>query len=128
MGRDEVLRRLRDVWAALREQHGVRSLTLFGSVARGEARPDSDVDLLVVGESDSDREQVEAVMQAVAEQAAETLGVSLSPLVMALPRLRERYRAGDPLLHNIEAEGRVLLGGSLRDMVGGDDAAGEREE
>jgi uncharacterized protein len=26
---------------------GVRSLDLFGSVARGEARPDSDVDLLV---------------------------------------------------------------------------------
>ncbi len=26
---------------------GVRSLTLFGSVARGEERPDSDVDLLV---------------------------------------------------------------------------------
>ena len=26
---------------------GVRSLSLFGSVARGEARPDSDVDLLV---------------------------------------------------------------------------------
>lgn len=26
---------------------GVKSLALFGSVARGEARPDSDVDLLV---------------------------------------------------------------------------------
>ena len=26
---------------------GVRSLALFGSLARGEARPDSDVDLLV---------------------------------------------------------------------------------
>jgi uncharacterized protein len=27
--------------------YGVKSLALFGSVARGEARPDSDVDLLV---------------------------------------------------------------------------------
>ncbi len=47
MDRDEVLSRLRDVWTTLEEQYGVRSLTLFGSVARGEARPDSDVDLLV---------------------------------------------------------------------------------
>jgi len=27
--------------------HGIRKAALFGSVARGEARPDSDIDLLV---------------------------------------------------------------------------------
>ena len=46
MNRDEVQRRLsenREELAAL----GVRDLYLFGSVARGEARVDSDVDLLV---------------------------------------------------------------------------------
>jgi len=32
--------------AELRDQ-GVKSLAVFGSVARGDARPDSDVDLLV---------------------------------------------------------------------------------
>jgi predicted nucleotidyltransferase len=31
----------------LRQKYGVESLALFGSVARDEARPDSDVDLLV---------------------------------------------------------------------------------
>ncbi len=29
------------------ERHGVRSLSVFGSVVRGEARDDSDIDLLV---------------------------------------------------------------------------------
>lgn len=46
MKRDEVL----SILAAHREQlHalGVKSLNLFGSVARDEARPDSDVDFLV---------------------------------------------------------------------------------
>jgi predicted nucleotidyltransferase len=46
MKRDEVLA----IIVAHREQLqglGVKSLTLFGSVARDEARPDSDVDLLV---------------------------------------------------------------------------------
>ena len=28
-------------------QHGARNVRVFGSVARGEARPDSDVDILV---------------------------------------------------------------------------------
>jgi len=96
----------------------VHFVVLFGSVARGEARPDSDVDLLVVAESARYEPRVNDALQEVAERAERTLGVRLSPLVMALPRLRRRYRAGDPLLHNIEAEGRVLLGGSLHEMVG----------
>jgi len=44
--RDEVLHRLAQGRAEL-AQLGVRSLDLFGSVARGEAGPRSDVDLLV---------------------------------------------------------------------------------
>jgi predicted nucleotidyltransferase len=32
---------------AIANQHGARSLRIFGSVARGDARPDSDIDLLV---------------------------------------------------------------------------------
>ena len=32
---------------ALGERHGVRNIRVFGSFARGDAEPDSDVDLLV---------------------------------------------------------------------------------
>jgi predicted nucleotidyltransferase len=42
----DVLRRLRPLEAELRTK-GVASLFVFGSVARGDAMPDSDVDLLV---------------------------------------------------------------------------------
>lgn len=44
--RDETIRRLREAEAEIRSL-GVRRLALFGSVARGEANADSDVDLLV---------------------------------------------------------------------------------
>lgn len=46
MTRDEVQRRLSEQRAVLAEL-GVRSLELCGSIARGEAAPESDVDLLV---------------------------------------------------------------------------------
>ena len=45
--RDEALRALRAHAGELRAR-GVLHLALFGSVARGEARPDSDVDVMVV--------------------------------------------------------------------------------
>jgi len=47
MKRDEVLSVLRAHRDRLRSEHGVKSLGLFGSMARDEAGPNSDVDLLV---------------------------------------------------------------------------------
>lgn len=47
MKRSEVLRILHQQRMELAGQYHVASLSLFGSVARDEARPDSDVDLLV---------------------------------------------------------------------------------
>ncbi len=47
MKRDEVIRILNEHRQELVERFSVKSLALFGSVARNEARPDSDVDLLV---------------------------------------------------------------------------------
>ncbi|MGH7961400.1 MAG: nucleotidyltransferase family protein [Candidatus Binatia bacterium] len=43
----EVLRDKRAEILRIATQHGARNLRVFGSVARGEARPDSDVDFLV---------------------------------------------------------------------------------
>jgi predicted nucleotidyltransferase len=46
MDRREIIARLRGNEAALRKR-GVRHAALFGSRARGEERPDSDVDIMI---------------------------------------------------------------------------------
>ena len=46
MKRDDILERLRDCEAELRAR-GVAHAALFGSVARGDDRPDSDIDIMV---------------------------------------------------------------------------------
>lgn len=43
----EELRQRRDEIIALAEQYGASNVRVFGSVARGDAGPDSDVDLLI---------------------------------------------------------------------------------
>lgn len=43
----EHLRRRRERLRSLAAQRGATSIAVFGSVARGEARPDSDIDFLV---------------------------------------------------------------------------------
>lgn len=46
MTRDETLARLKAALPDLRARYGLVRLGLYGSVARNEARPDSDVDLV----------------------------------------------------------------------------------
>jgi uncharacterized protein len=50
--RDDI-RCQRDVVLQIAARHGASNVRLFGSVARGEERPDSDVDLLI--DLDADR-------------------------------------------------------------------------
>lgn len=47
MGIDEILKAYRDDIFRIAAQYGAYNIRVFGSVARGEARPDSDVDFLV---------------------------------------------------------------------------------
>ena len=47
MNREDIIFILNKAQKELHEQYAVKSLALFGSIARNESRPDSDVDLLV---------------------------------------------------------------------------------
>ncbi len=47
MGIDEIIGTKREAILRIAEKHGVTSIRVFGSVARGEAGPESDVDFLI---------------------------------------------------------------------------------
>lgn len=47
MGIKEVIQSKRDEILRVAAKHGVRRIRVFGSVARGDAGPDSDIDFLV---------------------------------------------------------------------------------
>ncbi|HEY0016511.1 MAG TPA: nucleotidyltransferase domain-containing protein [Longimicrobium sp.] len=48
---------------ALRDVPGIDAAFIFGSMARGDARPDSDIDLLVLGDRIDDAELGDALLQ-----------------------------------------------------------------
>ena len=47
MATSELLQGRRGQILAIAAKHGARNVRIFGSVARGDARPDSDIDVLV---------------------------------------------------------------------------------
>ena len=50
MDRDTILERLNDQSPALKQRYGLRSLAVFGSMARGDDHQGSDVDILATFE------------------------------------------------------------------------------
>jgi len=84
----------------------VKRATLFGSVARGDERATSDLDLLVVVRSAVDKESVEDALSRASLDFAVKFGNPLSALVMEERQLRAP--ANPALLTNIRKEGIEL--------------------
>jgi predicted nucleotidyltransferase len=86
----------------------VRQLTLFGSVARGEDQPESDVDVLVLLDEKS-QEREEALREA-AYQAMWTCDFQrlLSLKILSLTEYEDRLAKGYSFYQNVEREGVSL--------------------
>jgi len=98
---DPVLTRFR---AALDRVYGerVERVVLFGSRARGDARPDSDYDVAVFLKDLTDRwGEVDRIVDIATDIMDET-GV----FVHAMPYRAETYQDRSPLMHEVRGEGR----------------------
>lgn len=95
----------------------VRSVVLFGSQARHDARPDSDLDVLFIPDGYEDVAAVEGAVADAAVEVHDRLGLRLAGIVIAAGRARERLREGDPLMEAVRAEGRPLLGEPFEEVV-----------
>ncbi len=90
------------------------SLVLFGSVARGEQTPQSDVDLLAVVANEKDRETMEEIASSRAPAFQSRFGAPLAVHVLTVGQLREKRRS--PFLVEAARDGVVLHGKPLKEL------------
>lgn len=97
--RSVFLDRLRDSCA----QMPLRYAALFGSAARGEMRPDSDIDLVFISDAEH-RDEVEDQVHDLAMAARRWTGNPVNPIFFSV----EDIFGSDELLHTIAGEGIPL--------------------
>jgi len=90
--------------ARIAERLALVRLVLFGSRARGDNEPDSDVDVLVVLDGPVSRESEEYVRFCAWELSYEN-GVVIFPLVVARAEWAEGPSSASPLALAVETEG-----------------------
>ncbi|HEY8089562.1 MAG TPA: nucleotidyltransferase domain-containing protein [Polyangiaceae bacterium] len=107
-GPPESVRRALVAFRALLEQRfagRLRSVTLFGSYARGDAEAESDVDVAVVIDDLGEAERTEAVDLALTARRSVGGGPMLSPLVWSRQQWEARLGAERRIALDIASEG-----------------------
>lgn len=111
------------IFAALRDaveecDHGaVLSAVIFGSAARGDAAPGSDLDLLVVTSSAGAAEEAYSRLVDTAPDLERRFGLALSPVVITQAQARAQISRDDPFLRAVLREGRLVVGAELSELL-----------
>ena len=94
------------ITAQLIEKYKPEKIILFGSAARGDAAPDSDVDLLII-KSDTPSFSADRIMEV---SGLIERDVAVDFLVYRPEEFEKRVGLGDPFIDLILKEGKVLYG------------------
>jgi UTP:GlnB (protein PII) uridylyltransferase len=116
--------RVSSVFARLREALGaeftasaVLSLAIYGSAARGDDRPGSDLDVLVVTRSAEDAPGAHEALSRSAPLFDRDFGLDLAPMVISRQQFNQQAEAGDPVMAEILKEARVVAGLPLDQLL-----------
>lgn len=97
------------------EQHA-RSATLFGSVARKEDEPGSDLDILLIADG-KDKSRLLDKAHDFGNRFTSQYGIRLSPMVVTVREAHAKHQRPDPLFKNILSHGIDLLDERLKDIL-----------
>lgn len=92
---------------------------VFGSAARGDDVPGSDLDLLVITRSACEAEAVHDLLSGYAPALRTCFGVTLSPVVIDAATARRQAANGDSFLRSAVRDGRRVHGQPLEDLLDG---------
>jgi predicted nucleotidyltransferase len=103
---EQYQREIERVVAVLREDYAPDKIILFGSCGRGDYSKDSDIDLLIVKETD--KRPVDRVREIYGLVYSPDHYLSLDPLVYTSQELTQRLESEDFFVQEIVREGKVL--------------------
>ena len=89
----------------------IRSIILFGSVARGTAEPNSDIDILVLSKQNKDTERLKETARKTAQQLS--LNFEVVPVIEDSKEFKNNLKDGKRFETNVMKDGIVLEGEEL---------------
>lgn len=98
-----------------------KSVILFGSFALGGARPDSDIDMLIVASRKKNIRLFQEGLEKAEANITTGFGNHLAPIVMDAAEFKKRFKNKDKFVRSVVKEGKVLFGLSINDLIAAND-------
>ncbi|HDP69596.1 MAG TPA: hypothetical protein ENN38_02165 [Actinobacteria bacterium] len=95
----------------------ILSLILFGSVALGQEKPDSDLDVCVIVADEESKVFVEQEEDLLSQTIIKLFGNSLALYSLTVDEFNKRYFEDDELIKGIIRNERVFWGKSLKEIL-----------
>mgnify|MGYP000032261223 CR=1 FL=1 len=105
-GKEGIEAKLREIIEVIIKKYNPDKIILFGSYAYGTPKEESDIDLLIVKETDEPFHRRWANVCSLVSHIVKTL--PFSPFVVTPKELKERLEIGDQFFIEISNRGRVL--------------------
>jgi hypothetical protein len=93
------------------------TIALYGSVARGQARPGSDVDLVVLSPDGADHDATERLILALTVEVPAWTGNPCSVYDLTRARLQQLVADGDPMVASWRQDAITIAGPNLHDEL-----------
>ncbi|MGA2623863.1 MAG: nucleotidyltransferase domain-containing protein [Bacteroidota bacterium] len=93
------------------------SAVLFGSVARGEETPMSDLDMCCIVKKEKQKEIVRERLDAVSSELYRKFGVKVAPVYFTVEELQKKSKSS--LVKSILSHGIVIAGKNPKDLLHG---------
>ena len=93
------------------------SCALFGSVARGDSTPRSDIDVLIVTPDDAEADAVGDALDQIRDDLALFTGNTPQLVTTTRSQLRSMVAAGDPLIDSWDSDLSMICGPDVRDLI-----------
>ncbi|MBU2572482.1 MAG: nucleotidyltransferase domain-containing protein [Elusimicrobia bacterium] len=99
------------------ENKKLLSVVIFGSMATGHERLNSDLDLLVVAQDGSSAKDIEQRIQDLRTLVYRRFSIPLSPYIQQLAEIKAKYKQKLPLILKILKEGQGIYGKDLKELL-----------
>ena len=93
------------------------SVILFGSVARLEETNSSDYDLCIVYQTQSDKKELEELINQIRPKLYSQFGISIAPYFISLSDFKLRAKKKASPVNDIVKKGKILFGESIRSLL-----------
>ena len=104
------------------------SILLFGSVARGEDTPESDLDICIIVPDESTKQKIEKRTVRVLLEVKQKFGVTLSNILLTEKEFRNGIDNQIELYQNIVNESKLLFGTSIKEIMHGKALTGKESK